>query len=243
MERTKYILAFFFLAAFINVQASYKMAIYNAYIKGDMVSWKKIIDEMHSLKSRNDNAFLLELLNYEYGFVAWCIGNDKQNLAEEYIARGEKNIRILEENDFELSHVYAYKAAFYGYKIAISVMKAAYLGPASVRYAREAMDKDPENPHGYIQYGNSRYFMPESFGGSKLIALQYYRKALLLMEQSSSELKNDWNYLNLLIAVANCYAETGQKEEAGKYYEKILKIAPDFSWAKELYNDNKKIAE
>jgi tetratricopeptide (TPR) repeat protein len=236
MERSKYIIICVVLAfAFTGLKGDYQSAVYRSYINGNMDQWKKVIDEMNAEKNRNDE-FLLELVNYQYGFIAWCIGEGKHDLAEKYLSLAEENLEYLENKSFKLSHVYSYKSAFYGFRIGLSRLRAPFLGPRSVRLARMAMEVDPQNPNGYIQYGNAQYFMPAMFGGSKSVALQYYTKAEVLMESDTKKSNEDWNYLNLLSMIAKSYTELEDYAMAKTYFEKILKIEPGFLWVKnELY--------
>ena len=181
---------------------------------------------------------MLELVNYQYGFAAWAISRNNFDLARVYIEKAEEILTVLENNNFRLSRVYAYKSAFYGFRIGLNRARAPFLGPRSVNYAQKAMQSDINEPLGYIQYGNAFYHMPAVFGGSKTVALDNYKRALNLMERDSENLKYDWNYLNLLTAVANIYKEMGRYETARNYYQKILNIEPDFIWVKEqLYPD------
>ena len=58
------------------------------------------------------------------------------------------------------------------------------------------------------------------------------------MERNPKETIEDWNYLSLLSMIAKTYTELKDFNQAKSYYEKILKIEPDFLWVKnELYPD------
>lgn len=235
MERSKYTIVIILIFCFTGSKASYKSDIYNAYISNNMTKWVNVIDEMH-LKKNKSNEFLMELVNYQYGYIAWCIGVEKDDLAKKYLGLAEKNLEILEKANYKLSLVNSYKSAFYGYKIGLNKVKAPFYGPKSVEFAELAMKQDKNNPFGFIQYGNAQYFMPAVFGGSKTLALEYFKKAEKLMELASYERKEDWNYLNLLTLIGQAYTETNNLELAKAYYEKILKIEPNYSWVKtELY--------
>jgi tetratricopeptide (TPR) repeat protein len=238
MERKKYLtLTILLLFGFLSIYASNKTEIYKAYISNDMNLWKKTIDEMNQQKSKS-NDFRLELLNYQYGYIAWCIGNKKNEIAETYIELGEKNIQVLEKIGSYGSAVNSYRSAFYGYKIGLNKLKAPFIGPKSVECAKMAMKQDADNPYGYIQYANSQFYMPAVFGGYKKIALDYYTKAKNLMEINHQKIIQDWNYLSLLSMIAKTYTELKDFKQAKTYYEKILKIEPDFLWVKnELYPD------
>jgi len=236
MVRTKYIIVWiiiFFSTG--QVKASYKKEIYDAYISNNMGKWKKVIDEMDQQKIKS-NEFVLELLNYEYGYIGWCIGNKKDELAEQYLTRGYKNLERLEKSAYKLSMVNAYKSAFYGYRIGLSLMKAPFIGPKSVDCAKLAIKQDEKNPFGYIQFGNAQYYMPTVFGGSKTLAIEYFRKAEKLMETNAESIKDDWNYLNIVAIIGRSYTETQQYTKAKEYFDRILKVEPNYSWVKkELY--------
>jgi tetratricopeptide (TPR) repeat protein len=236
MERPKYyviIILLIFSSTYTN--AAYKSDIYEAYISNNMALWENIINEMNLQKGRN-NDFVLELLNYQYGFIGWCLGNRKDDLAKQYLEQGEENLKILEKSSYKLSMVYAYQSAFYGYRIGMNKYKAPFIGPKSVNCAELAIKFDVNNPYGYIQYANAQYYMPAIFGGSKKVAIEYFKKAEKIMEVNQIQLKEDWNYLSLLTMIAKACIELKNYEEAKAYYEKILKTEPNFLWVKnELY--------
>ena len=236
MERKKYLtLIIVLLVGSMSIYASNKSEIYKAYISSDMNRWKKTIDEMNRQQSKN-NDFRLELLNYQYGYIAWCIGNKKYGVAESYIELGEKNIQVLEKTSAYISQINAYKSAFYGYRIGLNKLKAPFIGPKSVECAKLAIKQDVNNPYGYIQYANSQFYMPPVFGGSKKMALVYYTKAKNLMERNQHKNTEDWNYLSLLTMIVKSYSELKDWNNAKSQCEKILKLEPDYLWVKkELY--------
>lgn len=234
MERQKYIgliLILFFGAVSPAWASAYKTKIYAAYIGNTMEKWKSIIDKMEGTKNSNAG-FLLELVNFQYGYIGYCLGNDKMKEAEKYLDLAEENLDELEKAGGEPSQISAYRSAFYGFNIGLNKMKAPFLGPKSVKYAKQAMEQNPENPMGYIQYGNSQFYMPPVFGGSKEEAVKHFKKAEQLMEKHQKELQNDWNYLSLLALIGQSYSEMKEYKNAMEYYEKALKIEPGFSWVK-----------
>jgi hypothetical protein len=231
MEGTKYF--FFGLILFLlpakGVSGNYKELIYQAYISGNMGLWKQTIDEMQEQKNKPD-AFILELLNYQYGYIPWCISQKKDNEAQAYIQASLENIRILQKHQYKLSYVNAYLAAIYGFRIGLHPYKAPFLGSKSLKAAKLSMKQDSTNPYGYLQKGNAFYHMPALFGGSKTKAIQYYLHAQYLMEQDRQNLKHNWNYLSLLTSLAQAYEKTSQYDKAYQYYKLILKIEPRFMW-------------
>jgi tetratricopeptide (TPR) repeat protein len=233
MERPKYFIAFllFFLAIKLSVFASFKTEIYEAYIGNNMEQWKVTIDKMNLQKSKNAS-FLLELLNYQYGYIAWCIGNKNEEEAKKYLELAQNNLGLLEKAKTDVSTISAYKSAFYGYEIGLNIIKAPFLGPKSLKYSKLAMEQNPQNPMGYIQYGNSQFYMPAIFGGSKKEAVEHFIKALELMEKETTRIEKDWNYLSLLTLIGQSFTEMKEYKNAKKYFEKALAIEPNFLFVK-----------
>ena len=238
MERSKYTLIFILLFFGVtNLRASYKSDIYNAYVWNNMKNWKTLIDQMNSIKNKK-NDLILELVNYQYGYVAWCIGNKKSDEAEKYLDLAEKNIELLEKEKYNLSMINAYKAAFYGYRIGLNRFKAPFIGNKSMNCAKLAMQLDANNPFGHVQYANVQYYMPPIFGGSKSDALNHYLKAKELMEKNTEFVSEDWNYISLLTIIGRAYWDLGNLQTAKTYFEKIIKLTKDasYEWVKkEMY--------
>jgi len=98
MERAKYFLiSLLFICLSSSSKADNKTEIYKAYISNNMAKWKAIIDKMN-LQQKKSNDYILELINYQYGYIAWCIGNKKTDDAETYLELAEKNVETLEKN-------------------------------------------------------------------------------------------------------------------------------------------------
>jgi len=237
LERPRYKILVIFLILFLstNARASYKSEIYAAYVYNNMANWKSIIDKMDGVKHKSFN-FMFELVNYQYGYIAWCVGNQRSDEAKEYLALAENYISILEKSNENQSLVNAYKSAFYGYRMGLNKLLAPTIGRRSVECANLAIKQDKENPFGYIQSGNIQFYMPPIFGGSKKEALVYYLKAQEIMEKDATGILDNWNYLNLLISIARSYYYLDDYLTSKYYLEKIMEIEPGFNYVKtELY--------
>jgi tetratricopeptide (TPR) repeat protein len=252
MERPKYQLILIFLllnlastgrevsnSAFLqqtsaeNSPSSFKQQIYQAYISGKMEGWKTAIDNMENQK-KNEPNFLLDLINYQYGYVAWCLGNDKKDNAKHYLSLLDKNLEQLKSLSGETADYHAYTAAAYGFKIGLSLWRAPFFGPKSMDHGEQALDADSQSFQANMEMGNIWNHMPAVFGGSDEKALNCYFKALEIMKNKPDEFrKNNWMYLNLLTLVGQMQLETGNTESARKYFEQALQIEPSFVWVKE----------
>ncbi|MCG6189190.1 hypothetical protein [Maribellus maritimus] len=237
MERQKYIFISLSVLLTMNSWASNKEKIYEAYISGNMKEWKTVIDQMQR-QSEKPPEFLIELVNYQYGYIGWCIGEDKNGEAKQTIKLAEENLEKLKNRNYSISEINAYKSALYGFKIGLSPIKATILGPKSLNHSKLAIEQDKTNPMGCIQYGNSQFYMPPVFGGSKKEAVEYFLKALRLMETEKAKTEDNWNYLSLLTQIAQSYEDIDETEKADSIYNKILETEPRFEYVKkELYPD------
>lgn len=231
MEGTKYIFIVSLTLLSCCVLGQNNKSIYNAYISGNMNKWKTAMDSVDVLKQKN-NKDLLDLINFQYGYIAWCIGSNKSTEAKKYLKKATGILKKLEQKKYNESMLYAYKAAFVGFEIGLAKYKAPFIGMNSLEYAKKSLSIDPSNALAYMQLGNIYFYMPKMFGGSKGLALKHYLKAMKFMESSNDYKTNNWNYLNLLATIINAHIELNQYEEAKKYCKKTLAIEPGFDWVK-----------
>ncbi len=236
MKNKRYYLIIILLGLFATgLQGNNKAQIYDCYFNNRMPVWKSLIDQLNSQPDLS-NELLLELVNYQYGYIGWCLESNRKEEAITYLKLAEKNVRVLEVNRFELSVVNAYKAAFFGFHIAINKFSAPFLGPKSNDCARQAILLDPNHPFGYIQLGNVQLHSPALMGGSKTEAIRHFLKAKLLMEKKGKEIRGDWNYLNLMTTIAIAYESVNDLVNAKLMYEEILNFEPGFILVRdELY--------
>ncbi|HUX96176.1 MAG TPA: hypothetical protein VMV47_10635 [Bacteroidales bacterium] len=197
-----------------------------------MDKWKSVIDRMEIIKDRSDE-LTLELLNYQYGYIGYCLEYNKKDEAKRYYSLAENNLETLEKGNREKSIINAYKSAFYGFRISFNAFSAPINGPRSLDYAKLALKQDSDNYLAYIQYANGYFNMPSAFGGSKKIALAFYQKARLILEKDPGQNQGDWNYLKLLTLIAQTYTELEDYNSAVKTYENILRIEPGFTYVRD----------
>jgi tetratricopeptide (TPR) repeat protein len=210
----------------------FKEQIYQAYIAGDMKIWLSVINTMEAQKIE-EPGFLLELINYQYGYVAWCLGNNNKTEAKHYLSLLEKNLAKLKSIMGKTAEYHAYSAAAYGFKIGLTIWRAPLLGPKSMKHAQEAIQADSLNFQANMEMGNIWNHMPAVFGGSGEKALDFYLQALEIMEQKPETVRNNnWMYLNLLALIGQVQQGNGQPEQAKKYFDRALQFEPEFIWVK-----------
>ena len=235
MERKRYRLMLLFVcfSLFSVAQNNYSTKIYESFISGEMENWEAAVNEMESKKS-TEAVNLLDLINYQYGYIGWCLGNDKKKDARHYLELMEKNLELLKEKKGKTADYHAYNAAAYGFKIGLSLWRAPFFGPKSMDHAELAIKKDSTNLQANIEMGNIWNHMPEMFGGSTEKAMHYYLKAIEIFEKQEEEKQTQkWTYLNLLATVGQIENHEGNEEKALLFYKKALNIEPQFIWVKD----------
>lgn len=236
MERTKNIIITGILMLFITISVYpiNKAAMLNAYLSGDMHYWQKQID-LSKLKTNLTSEESMVLLNYEYGYIGYLLGIKSHKQASYYLKDASarlKNLKSL-QRDVDRGQLEALSAAFTGYQIGLAPWKAPLLGPESINYAEMSIAQQADAPWGFIQMGNIKRYSPGVFGGSKEKALNYYLKAKQLFE-TIPEYSKDWQYISLLVSIAQTYAETDDSGQAEIYYAYIKSAYPTLKWIKEI---------
>lgn len=235
MEGKRYLLLIMLILTGCFVFGQSNKSIYNAYTSSDMKRWKYAMDSIDAVQKKTDKE-LLDLVNYQYGYVAWCIGENHLDDARRYLEKATDNVEWLEKKKYNESMLYAYKSAFIGFEIGLAKYKAPIIGMKSIEYAKKSVSIDNSNAFGYLQLGNIYFYMPKVFGGSKSEAMGYYLKSLKMMESGNEYKTTNWNYLNLLVNIISGYMEMRQSYESKKYCIKALTVEPRFDWVKnELY--------
>ena len=237
MERTKHkiIILLMLIICGSELNASYRSEVYNAYVTNKMELWKNVIDRMNAIPDKS-NEFILELVNYQYGYIGYCLGYDKKDEARLYLELAQKNIDYLEKQKFRLATVNAYNAAFCGFRIGINILSVPQNGFKSIEYAKKAIELDSGNYLGYVQYGNIQFYMPRTFGGSKKEGITYYIRAKEILEKDKNGLKDDWNYLSVLLIIGQSHTYLEDFNSAKAVYDYILRREPDFTYVRdELY--------
>jgi tetratricopeptide (TPR) repeat protein len=215
-----------------KLNAIYSQEIYYAYINNRMDLWKNIIEKINSFENKNSD-LVLELVDYQYGYIGYCITFDKKEEARIYLDRAEENINFLEKQKFKLSSVYAYKSAFYGMRMELHPLLIPFYGLKSIRYAKLALELDSNNYLAYLQNGNVKFHSPASAGGSKKEGLSYYFKAREILEKDPDNIKKNWNYLNLLTIIGQSYYTIGDYSSARDVYQYILRLEPGFIYVRD----------
>lgn len=219
------------LPALLQAQLNHEL-LYNAYLTQDFQVWKNAIDEAQNSKMTTRQ--LEELVNYECGYIGACLGEKKTTEAVRVMNSMERHLTVLENHNYQPAITNMYRSALCAFKITENKWQLIPLGTQSIKYAELAFEEDPKNPMIVGMKGNVDFFRPAIIGGSKKNALYNYEKATELFENQKQTTFN-WNYLANLLSMAQAYEKTGNIQKAQMICEKMLTIAPNFKYVKEVY--------
>jgi hypothetical protein len=212
--------------------AWYQCAFFENYRAGNMTAWPALITEMGKVQTP-DLAWKIEMLKGIYGLVGYQIAKREKDLAKTYVNKADKYFdKLLEEHPLN-AQLHSLAGAFYGYKIALAFYKAPFYGPKSMYHIEKAIELDHAEPMGLLEKGNSLYYRPVVFGGDKLEGLNYYQKALKLLE-SKGEQKCDWQKLLLRAFILKSLYETNQLEAAAKFQAEMQRDYGKMDWIQQF---------
>ena len=216
--------------------AYYQCAFFESYRLGSMAPWPGLIAEMEKAKS-SDLDWQTETIKAMYGLIGYQIGAGPKDLARVYVNKAADDVDVLLDHFPANARLHSLSGALYGYKIALAFYKAPFLGPKCMYHIGKAIDLDPTEPSGYIEKGNSLMYRPAAFGGDKKEALIFYKKALKLMDNRSSQ-KYDWQKMLLRAFILKALYETNQASEAKVFSTEMQKDYGSMDWIKQFVGAN-----
>ena len=220
------------LHSVIYAESPYRKVIYNSFVNRQMYKWEAVLRTMDAVNEPTSIEQKLEHIDYYYGYIAHLIGKKQFNEADEELIKANRLVDNLIKISPKNATAYAYKGAFIGLKIATNRLKSVYLKPESNAYINKALELDPQNSQAHIDKGNMLFYAPRIIGGDKKNALNYYLRAMQLIEKNKDTNQN-WRYLNLLTIIGIAYEKIDMLAEAKLAYEKALRKEPNYKWVKD----------
>ncbi len=228
----KYFLIFALcLPVFVSAQLNHER-MFQAYQSGDLTYW----GESLAAVAKDDLTLptLREVANYEYGYIAWCMDEKNHSEAESYLAIFLQYIDKLEALGECPSVVAVYRAAYYAYAMEYNKWKFASYASKAISYANKAVELDAQNPLALSLKGNTEFYCPAMFGGSKKEALLYFKRSIEAFERISA-VENNWNYIATMLCYAQACEKTGDTATAIATCKKILEHAPNFVYVRDVF--------
>jgi tetratricopeptide (TPR) repeat protein len=213
--------------------ADFRSRVYKSYVEGKMNDWKSVLADMEQVyKQVGSDEILYELLMAQYGYIGFCLKEEKKKEASVLLDKARYNLELLQRKDPGNAEYLALEGAFLGYEMGLHKLKAMVLGPKARNKIDEAVEKDPGHVRTLIEKANQLYFSPKILGGDIGKAIEYYKKAINKIESQPRSLKQNWIYLNTLLVLAQAYEKTGNMTYACAIYEKIMDYDPDIKWVR-----------
>ena len=204
-----------------------------AYVKSSIHMWEQLADQADKIldaKNVSEEADLCAI-KIKYGLLYSCLANKEKESYENHIDNIEQQLEELQEKHPNSSVLLTLSSAIMSVEMGFSPMKGMYLGSLSSQHAEKAIELDSLNALAWRQYASNKYFTPKMWGGDIHKAIESYELALLLYEKNNQT--NDWTYLDTITWLGIAYQKTGDKVKAKEMFEKILQIAPDYSWVRD----------
>ncbi len=201
----------------------------DAYFTEDFEVWKRTIDATND----TDTAELKQIVNYEYGYIGLCLGRDRTDEATRYIDKMKTHLQTLEKCGYSTTMLNVYWSALCAFELSMDHWKFATLGIESVQRADKAYKSEPNNPFVLSLKGNTDFYRPSLFGGSKKNAISVYEKAV--QQYEAQQLTMHWNYYATLLTLAQAYEKTDNLDRARTICKKLMQVAPNFKYVKETY--------
>ena len=212
----------------------YNRRLYQSYVKGEMVPWKGILQEMNREYERTGDQTLLYYLCFAYyGYVGYLINEEEDKAAKKDLEvamnRTDELYEILDGRE----DILALQGALMGFRIYLSKFSSMFLGPRTMRYIKTAYETGGEYFNCHIEMGNMLFYTPKVLGGSQIEAIPYYEKAVEILERSQLKTDRNWIYLNSVLVLANAYTETGRKDLACLLWKELLEYEPGAKWIRD----------
>lgn len=218
--------------------SSYNQRLYSAYVNDEMHLWAGIIQQMSGEYERtSDRALLYDLCFAYYGYIGYLLSEEEDKEARQQLDLAmdltDELYAVLDgRND-----VLALQGAMLGYRIVISKFTSMFSGPKARRYITTAYESSNSCFNCNVEMGNMLFYTPKFLGGSQTEAVQYYEKAVEILETSPLKKDRNWMYMNTILQLANAYKETGRPELACPLYRQLLEYEPAADWIrKDLYS-------
>lgn len=213
-------------------EKNYKKQSYDLFIVGRILDWDGIVDSLKAEPARTLDQDI-ELLTYYYGLVGHLMDIDKKK-ARAWLDEAMPVITPLLEKYPDDARLVGLMANFKGFAIALSPLKAATLARSMLQLARRAPQLAPENPEANIWGANILFYMPNALGGNTKQSKVYYQKAMELYENNEALRANNWMYLQLIVTLGLVEEKAGNYEGALEYYQKVMRLFPDYPHVKEV---------
>src|SRR5574344_2041060 len=87
-----------------------------AYFEETLDLWRQTIDRADATKLN----VLTEIVNYEYGYIGFCLGKNNQGEAKKRIAVMYKHLELLERDGYDAAMLNMYRSALCAFELSMN---------------------------------------------------------------------------------------------------------------------------
>ncbi|RQW01830.1 hypothetical protein EH223_14135 [candidate division KSB1 bacterium] len=206
------------------------------------------------MKQAINNGDIDELAQTRQLFERMLMMNQQEWLVHYYIALANQNLYYFVRDDqdqqaklindaiehlemsLELNKKFAESwtllANMYGLQIGVDSKNTIQLSKKQKKAIKTATKLEPDNPRLYLVSGRSAYFVPKAFGGGFEKAKADLAKALDLFSsyEPPSDIYPQWGEDETYVWLGQIAAREDSLQLAEYYYQKALKINPEYKW-------------
>lgn len=178
-------------------------------------------------------------IHYYLGYIDWRItgyffSSGKTKEALPYIDDGIVHLEKSVENTPDFAEALALHSSLLGNKIGVKPLLGMTLGMKSGALMGKAQALDPDNPRILFLSGQSDFYTPKMFGGSKKRALEKFGLSVERFKEyeTAGETDPDWGEEDAMIYLGIALMDQNDLEGAKVQFEAILERNPEHGWVK-----------
>lgn len=172
----------------------------------------------------------------DYRLAAYHMEKNKQQ-AEDYIDDAIAHLEQSLSGDGKVveAEAHALLGSCYGQKISLAPSQAMAYGLSAGQHAELSVSMAPDNPRVVMLHAVGKFFTPEMYGGSKLVALKELQHAAALFKTftPAGALQPDWGAEEVFAWIGVVQMDLGNIGEARAAFDKALAINPGYPWVKQ----------
>ncbi len=205
-----------------------------AYIKYDKNLFEKSREIFETIYRKNGtNILALYYTTYiDFRFLEMSFQPGEEYLFDKHYEPALKNSQVISEDKKLGVEGKIIQAGIYMMKLAKDIAGGSTIYPKILSLLEEVQKAQPDNPRVYIVLGRLKFNTPEVMGGGAGEALKYFNKSLELAEKQNKKSSINWGYLDALLWAGQTYDKLGDRNGVDRIYDKIMKVAPNFSQVK-----------
>ena len=208
---------------------------YKAYLDNKIATWGIELKKYTASQqlSADDK---LEISNYLYGYIAFLLIDIENNKSEinKWIDLWDEYLDEIEKAKGKRADVFAYRSANNAYKAKVRTGGVMIYGARSLNDLNRAMNCDANNIVAIELKGNTKFYMPSLVGGDKKEAIEWFEKALKIIDANPTPLYR-WNRCAITLCMAQSYEKIGDKQKAIEICKKELLREPNFTYLRDVY--------